>query len=847
MQKWLDNIIKGESENHILPFLWMMGEDWEKTKRQIHRIHDCGIRAMCLESRTFEDFCGESWWATLKKVLAEARALDMKVWILDDKHFPTGMAVGMVEKKYPEKRRLHLAEQHTDVIGPRRADVLIQGFAPDDRFVAAYAVKRSGYDEALDMSARIPLKVDESGHFVSCDLPEGCWRVFSLWLTHAGAWGSKTPYINMLDASSVDVLIEAVYEAHYSHVGEYFGKELVGFFSDEPCIGNANVFGSMPSRGFYDAKPGQPGLAMPWCADMFDRLAAKMGRDVTDILPLLWYEGEGSVELREAYMDVVSTLYGQRFTKRVGDWCRAHGGMYIGHIIEDQNAHARLGCSAGHYFRALEGQDMAGIDIVLHQVMPGFAHHVSSAICAGHRADPAFFQYVLGKLAPSLAHIRLHMNNRAMCEVFGAYGWAEDSAMMKWLIDYLLVRGVNWFVPHAFSPVYPNPDCPPHFDADGENPQFEAFAKLMRYTNAMSTLLDGNRVARIALLYHAEGEWSGKDCMLDDWPAVELLDHQLDFDIVPADELKTAVFENGRWLAGNAAYDALVVPYAEYLPQFVLDGLETLREHGIAVIEVDRATANAPVEVVPLERLAGELIARGKADITLETPCPLLRYMHQEKAGGSHLFMFFNEATDRRAETIVHLPVRGAYTLLDWQGGKARSLTAEDGRVSVSLAPYESVVLVFDGEGAAESAAEPALEPEALETLWTIETADCTDMTRYALLVENSPLRTVERDVWDFAGRIRYTAQLDDLENAAALELDEVGDSAQVYLNGQCAGHRICPPYRFDLSGLGKAGGNTLEIVVSTTLARRQRDQFSTFVAMNRPGLGGRITLWRKK
>ena len=74
-----------------------------------------------------------------------------------------------------------------------------------------------------------------------------------------------------------------------------------------------------------------------------------------------------------------------------------------------------------------------------------------------------------------------------------------------------------------------------------------------------------------------------------------------------------------------------------------------------------------------------------------------------------------------------------------------------------------------------------------------------------------------------------------------------MGDSAQVYLNGQCAGHRICPPYRFDLSGLGKNGDNTLEIVVSTTLARRQRDAFSTFVAMNRPGLGGRITLWRKK
>ena len=51
--------------------------------------------------------------------------------------------------------------------------------------------------------------------------------------------------------------------------------------------------------------------------------------------------------------------------------------------------------------------------------------------------------------------------------------------MMKWISDFLLVRGINHFVPHAFSPDYPDPDCPPHFGAEGHDPQFDGFTHLM--------------------------------------------------------------------------------------------------------------------------------------------------------------------------------------------------------------------------------------------------------------------------------------------------------------------------------------------------------------------------------
>ena len=39
-----------------------------------------------------------------------------------------------------------------------------------------------------------------------------------------------------------------------------------------------------------------------------------------------------------------------------------------------------------------------------------------------------------------------------MCEAFGAYGWNEGLKMMKWIADHLLVRGINYLVPHAFDP-----------------------------------------------------------------------------------------------------------------------------------------------------------------------------------------------------------------------------------------------------------------------------------------------------------------------------------------------------------------------------------------------------------
>ncbi|MBQ7693111.1 MAG: hypothetical protein IJT29_05840 [Oscillospiraceae bacterium] len=69
-------------------------------------------------------------------------------------------------------------------------------------------------------------------------------------------------------------------------------------------------------------------------------------------------------QIRYDYMDCATKLYAKNFARPIGAWCRAHGVEYIGHVVEDNSVHSRLGLGAGHWFRAMEGQDMAGVDVI---------------------------------------------------------------------------------------------------------------------------------------------------------------------------------------------------------------------------------------------------------------------------------------------------------------------------------------------------------------------------------------------------------------------------------------------------------------------------------------------------
>ncbi|MFQ9799243.1 MAG: hypothetical protein ACLR23_10285 [Clostridia bacterium] len=153
-------------------------------------------------------------------------------------------------------------------------------------------------------------------------------------------------------------------------------------------------------------------------------------------------------------------------------------------------------------------------------------------------------------------------------QVFGAYGWAEGSPAMKWLIDHLLVRGSTILSPTPSPRGFQTPDCPPHFYAGGKNPQFADFGVLMRMPTRVSHLFDGSQAysPNAAILYHGEAEWAGGEYMLVQEPAKLLYDAHIDYDIVPIDSVcGQAVVDRGRLRIGNGCFDCLLVPRAQYV------------------------------------------------------------------------------------------------------------------------------------------------------------------------------------------------------------------------------------------------------------------------------------------
>ena len=853
--KQYDTLREGCMPPRILPFLWMKGEDEATIREELDAIEACGVREVCLESRPYPDFCGPKWWATLDFLVPEMKRRGMRMWILDDRKFPTGYANGGFERQ-PEKAKIYLAERHMDILGPcRDGAVLVENFVGDGTLLGILAVPKPD-SETLAVSGEgvIDLTDQVENGFVYFDLPEGAYRLFVLFTTRR--FGGRENYMNLIDADSVRVLLDEVYEKHYQRYAADFGGVIAGFFSDEPELGNV--------KGYpFDQTLGKRDVRLPWSAQLEERLRAAWGEEFLTRLPGLWYEaGDRTAGTRSAYMDSMTDLVYACFTRQVGQWCEDHGVEYIGHVIEDDNAHTRLGCSVGHYFREMRGQHMAGVDVVHHQIVPGFTGRIHQWIAGD--ADGEFFHFGLAKLASSAAHIDPKKQGRALCEIFGNYGWAEGVSLMRWLTCHMLVRGINVFTPHAFSMTYPDRDCPPHFYARGNNPQFAAFGQLMRFMQRGAHLLgDGAPMADVAVLYHAEAEWSGGETMLFQKPLRALAERQIDADVIPCDALESAVIRDGRLVIGSACYPCLVLPYAACIRRETAAFIIRAAAEGLAIYAVDGLAAldtaqhplppeildalRAAVRVVPLAELAGRVAADLPPHVACEGSWPDLRAMAVRYPDGQAV-MFFNESVTKAVDTRVRFRDREDASVLwyDPWFDREEAVALAEGAMPLHLEPGEALFCILDGRG--DAAPAKAVRAETpLDLRWEVSCARETEYGRFRPLMVLEPGQPLPNmngrgQQPGFTGWYRYDGAFDfRREEGAAyrLYIPRGGDTAQVLLNGVDLGYLAQFPGWVDVTHALRDGPNTLRLEFSTTLVWLRKDGASTHLQLGPTGLGG--------
>jgi hypothetical protein len=828
--KNLNEILEGKAPGHLYPFFWQKGQSLDVIRQYIHQMHEQGIRNFCVESRPHPEFLEEGWWKTMDVILEEAGKLDMHLWILDDDKFPTGHANG----KVPADLKRHYLKAHCYDYVSDGSEIQLNVSCPagmrsmgdprhhSDQIVFCIAARKDTKQKnAIQEDTLVNVTDTYQDGLLSLQLPEGNWTVMVIYDTLCSEGRGVEDYLDMMNPEAVKVLIDEVYEKHYAHYADKFGTVIQGFFSDEPSFGNAN------GRQLVIGRAEMP---LPWNESVRKGLLER-GVQETETAYLFRGDSERAYQVSSLYMDTITCLYRDSFEKELHDWCSAHHVMYIGHVIEDDNVHARLGAGPGHYFRAIDGEDMAGIDIIGGQVVPGMDYHHDAFSTGG--SDGEFYHYALARMGASAAKLDPKKQGRLMCEAFGAYGWVEGLKMMKWITDHMISHGGNWIVPHAFDPAdFPDWDCPPHFYAHGKNPQYPYFHVWSHYADRLCHLFsNGVKDAQVGVLYHAFAEWNGETMMFQK-PCKVLQQNQIDSDVISEDYLMQAVIHDGKYTINGCDYAMLVIPGCQRLPEALIEKINAIAKQ-VPVYIVGQKPEGLDAKTVSLEELPE--LAKDLTCVHVSSKQPHLNVYHYLQEDGQ-AWMFTNEDVLHAVDTEVTLTGSEELSIYDAFENRLYHLDASYGKDTVfhlHLDPYESLVLV---SGSAEET-KPVCG-SVLETIsdgFTISAKDYQEKGFHVL--SETSTGDLSKAYSRFSGTLVYEKDLDLTDPEVMLRIPSAIETVQVECNGMDCGTRIAPDYVFDLSHAAKKGKNHLKITVVNTLERSQLDLFSMYLPIDGTGI----------
>ncbi len=534
--------LPAEARRWTGPLFWLHGdESRERLEMYVGKVAEGGNGCFTAESRPHKDWLGEGWYRDLEICLESARKHDLKLWLFDEKWWPSGEVGGKVPERYGSKR---LTASATNVSGPMR--LRANGFG-GATFIAAVAGRDSG--AGIEGASLIDLSGSIREGALDWQAPEGRWTVIRFgWAPRKS--GSRY-LVDGASQEAVDWYIRTVYQPHYDRFKADFGRNILGFFYDEPET--HGDWGTEVLKVLAERKVDWKRALTAWKFTL---------------------AGEEQAAARYQYQEALAEAWGRTLYGGLTRWCEERGVKSIGHWLEHGNAYLNQDLCAGNMFPLQKYSSMGGIDAVFTQFKMG-QRIAQDAPC-----------WQTPKLGSSVTHAYGKPDDVTMVEIFGARGQDLTYPEMKWWTDHMHVSGVNFHIPHSFNPRAPrDTDCPPYFYNGGFEPRWPLYRVYADYTSRLSVMLTGGRhVCPVAVLFLGGSAHVGKRA-LPDQLSEALQDALYDCDWIPYE-----VFENDMTVAGRdlrlrqESYRALVVPPVEVIPHPTLARAREYFEAGGVVI-----------------------------------------------------------------------------------------------------------------------------------------------------------------------------------------------------------------------------------------------------------------------
>ncbi len=777
------------------PLFWLHGDETPaQLEGELQKVAEGGNGCFTAESRPHNDWLGSNWFRDLGICLATAKKLDLKMWIFDEKWWPSQGIGGKVPPQYAAKKLEAVA---VEVEGPRE-------FAADDhsgdRYIATVAGRVTA-DGKIDGAALLDLKRFIRAGKLRWNAPDGKWKVMTFTHKQAaglGQGGGKQISVDGASKDCVDWFIKTVYQSHYDHFKADFGKTIPGFFYDEP-----------ETRG-------------DWGTEL-NRTLAAWGVDWKKAYVAYKFElaGEEQTAARFQYLDAFAETWGRTMYGGLTEWCHRHGVLSMGHFMEHKNLYVHPEFCAGDMMRLQRYSDMGALDAVGRQFVWG--QRVSQW------SNPV---WSTPKLASSISHVFGKRDDLTMVEIFGARGQDISYPEMKWWTDHMHVSGVNFHIPHSFNPRAPyDRDCPPYFYNGGFEPRWPLYRVYADYTSRLSLMLSGGRhVCPVALLFNGNIRQVGK--VLPPEPVSEALqDAASDCDWLPFD-----VFEKQAKLSGKEVrlyqerYQVLIVPGTEVIPYATLAKVKEFADRGGIVIghgftptksgtvgktAADIAKINAGIswKLLPEVPTGADIKAAGIPSVVevLEGDNGgWLHVLHRVKNDRDVFFITNQNHLGDARKFRFRIPAEGLPECWDPMRNEISAIvhrrTGKTVELDLTLEPNESVLLVFQPQKRdlpVRGATGKTIVPVVMDASVPVDKDP--EIPSKPGQVTRSPVPSN-----DFHGRCNLASQ----PARAILELDDLVPeaAARVMVNGEYVGGFIGKPFRLDVTKRLKSGVNRIDI-----------------------------------
>mgnify|MGYP002765718359 CR=1 FL=1 len=477
-------------EYRSVPFWsWNNSLDENELVKQIEEMKAAGIGGFIMHARTGlkDEYLGEKWFSCIGACLKKARELGMQAWVYDENGWPSGFCGGKLLEN--ESFRARFLEYKI-------------GDYDESAFAVFIRNEKHGF-------VRVKNKCGGAGEYHNVYL-----RV-------------SPANTDILNPAVTEAFIAETHEKYYARFKEYFGKELVGFFTDEP-------------QYYRYATPYTP---------VAEAEFAKNGEDIKDGLIWLFVHDERGYAFRKKYYKTLNDLYVGNFYGKIYEWCKTHGCLFTGHSVEETALFAQMWGGAA-VMPSYEYEDIPAIDRL-------------GRFC-GNDLDTKQVSSVAAQLG----------KKRILTESFGCSGYDVTPYELKSIAEFQYFGGVNLTCQHLYPYSVAGRgriDHPPVFGPHGNwNEGFRAFndyfarlSYIITNTEEVATVGVIHPMRDIWLEYIRDEDYESVKQTEDDFNAflTVLRNNGVCYQFIDESIAERHGKADGNLLAiGKRAYDTVILP-----------------------------------------------------------------------------------------------------------------------------------------------------------------------------------------------------------------------------------------------------------------------------------------------